>query len=189
MSNILNFLQQKRRGVGASCSFVLHFIHPSKLIFDRYTNKEKFDTLGWLVITRRDAIRVTRREQLCIFMKHEDFVHHELHSAQKWVIVVREGSEVHAFKDSEEKEERGEVAVEYDSCDTPIHATTVEDINDLLAYGYKVDNDRLPAPENTPSNTGKMDQPVYTYIWKWNIIDDRRPSVCRGNAEKLDGMN
>ena len=84
-----------------------------------------------------------------------------MHSAQKWVRVVREGIEAHSFKDSEEKEERGGVAEEYDACDTPIHATTVEDINSLLAYGYKVDNDRLPAPENTPSNTGKTDQLVY----------------------------
>ena len=92
-------------------------------------------------------------------MKHEDFVHHELHSAQKWVRVVREGSEVHALKDSEDKEDRGEVAVESDSRDTPIHATTVEDINDILAYGYKFDDDRLPAPENTQNNTGKTEQP------------------------------
>ena len=34
-----------------------------------------------------------------------------MHSAQKWVRVVREGIEAHSFKDSEEKEERGEVAV------------------------------------------------------------------------------
>ena len=94
-------------------------------------------------------------------MKHEDFRYHELHYIQKWVIVIIEGIESHAFYYSEEKEERGEVAVESDSCKTPIHATIQEDINYLLAYGYKVDGDRLPAPKNTPSNTGKTDQPIY----------------------------
>ena len=63
--------------------------------------------LGELIITPRDVIRVTRREQLHIFMKHEDFVYHKLHYIQKWVRVIREGIEAHAFEDSEDKEERG----------------------------------------------------------------------------------
>ena len=59
-----------------------------------------------------------------------------------------------------------------------MHATTQEDINDLLADGYKVDDDRLPDPENSPINTGKTDQPVYKYLCKWNGIDHRRTSGC-----------
>ena len=50
----------------------------------------------------------------------------------------------------------GEVAVESDACETPIYATTREDIHALLADGYGVDDDRLPAPDNTPRNTGKL---------------------------------
>ena len=51
--------------------------------------------------------------------------------------------------------------VKYDSCETHIQATTREDINYLLVDGYKVDSDRLTTPDNTPSNTGKIDPPVY----------------------------
>ena len=62
-------------------------------------------------------------------MKHEDFGDHKLHSAQKQVRVIREGSEAHALEDIEEKQEIGEVAFVPDSRETPIHAINVEDIN------------------------------------------------------------
>ena len=84
-------------------------------------------------------------------MKHEDFGDHKLHYVQRWVRVIREVSEAHVVKDSEEKYEGGEVAVEFDASETPIHATTREDINDILADGYKVDDDRFLALENKPS--------------------------------------
>ena len=67
---------------------------------------------------------VNRREQLCIFVKHEDFGYHELNCVQRWVRFIREGSEAHVFKDSEYKEERGEVAIVYFSLETSSCTTT-----------------------------------------------------------------
>ena len=55
----------------------------------------------------------------------------------------------------------GEVVVKYNSRETPIHATTREDINALLADGCKVNDDRIAAFDNKPGATGKTDQPVY----------------------------
>ena len=48
-----------------------------------------------------------------------------------------------------------------DVCETPVHATTRQDINALLEDGYEIGDDRLPAPDNKPSATGKTDRPVY----------------------------
>ena len=93
MSDISNTPRKKIQGVGASCSVLPQYLQPSKLIYDRYPNKDKRDVIGGIIITQRDVIRVTRREQLCIFMKHEDFGDHELHCIQKWVRFIREGSE------------------------------------------------------------------------------------------------
>ena len=79
--------------------------------------------------------------------------------------------------------------VESNYCETPIHATTQEDINDFLADGYKVDSDRLPSPNNTPINTRKTDQPIYKEGYKCNVIDHRRESGCKRDAAKTDGIN
>ena len=64
--------------------------------------------------------------------------------------------------------------VKSDSLETPIHATTRNNINSLLADGYKVDDDILIAPKNKPINTGYTDRPVYKEGCKWNGVDHRR---------------
>ena len=63
---------------------------------------------------------------------------------------------------------------ESDVRETPIHATTQEDVNTLLSDGYEVDDDRLSYPKNKPSNIGKSDQLVYKEGWKLNGIGHRR---------------
>ena len=76
MSNASNDPPKKRWGVGPSCSVLLRYLQQTKLIADRYPNKDKRDAHGGIIITRREVISVTRREQLYIFIKHEDFVYH-----------------------------------------------------------------------------------------------------------------
>ena len=46
---------------------------------------------------------------------------------------------------------RGGVAIGSNVCETPIHATNREVVNDLLADEYEVGDDILPDPENKPS--------------------------------------
>ena len=78
MSNVLDAPQKKEWGVGASLSVLLFSLHQVRLISDRYLRRDKYDVLGGIIITLREVITVTRREQLCTFMKHEDFGNHEL---------------------------------------------------------------------------------------------------------------
>ena len=89
---------------GASWSFILHYLHPDKLISDGYPCKENRYAIGGLINIWREVRIVTKREQLCIFMKHEDFKYHDLKCVQMQVIVTKEVSEEHLFKDSEEKD-------------------------------------------------------------------------------------
>ena len=72
----------------------------------------------------------------------------------------------------------GEVVVKYYSLETPMHANTQENINALLADGYEVDDDRLPAPENKHSPIGETEQPVYKEGWKWSGTYHRRTTGC-----------
>ena len=48
----------------------------------------------------------------------------------------------------------GQVTIGSDDCETPIHATTLEGIHDLLDDGHEVDGDRIPDPDNKPIPTG-----------------------------------
>ena len=75
-----------------------------------------------------------------------------------WFRVVREVSETHVFKDIEQKEGGGEVAIVSDARDTPIHATTQWGLNYLLDDVYEVDNYRLPAPKNKTIPIGDNDR-------------------------------
>ena len=88
MSNVSKAPQKQRRCFGASYSVLLRFIHPAKLVYDRYPKKYKCDAPGGLIITQRDILRVARREQLCIFMKYKYFGDHALRYIQKWVIFI-----------------------------------------------------------------------------------------------------
>ena len=58
-------------------------------------------------------------------MKHEDFKDTELKYVQIWVIVDTEGYYAHMFEDIEKKEDEGEVVVDYDEGENPMHATTI----------------------------------------------------------------
>ena len=54
----------------------------------------------------------------------------------------------------------GWVAVESDSCETPVHETTWENINSLLLEWCEVDDDRFPTPDNKPSAVRDTDRPI-----------------------------
>ena len=101
MLNVLIAPQKNRKGVGASFSFLMRYLHPYKLISDRYPNKGKRDALDGLIITRREVIRVTRREHLYILMIHKDFRDHELNCVHRWVRIITEDIETPVFKDNE----------------------------------------------------------------------------------------
>ena len=103
MPNVSNYPRKKRQYSSASSLAFFRYLHPAKIFYDRHPNKEKHYALGAIIITQRYVIRVTRREQIYIFMKHKAFRDHELQCVHKWVRVTRECSEAHAFEDSEEK--------------------------------------------------------------------------------------
>ena len=99
--NVSKNPQKKRWGVGDSWLVILRWLHQEIFIADRYPNKDKYDSLSGIIITRREVIRFTRREQLCIFMQHEEFEDHMLHCVKMWVIVNIEVYDRHVFEDSE----------------------------------------------------------------------------------------
>ena len=82
-------------------------------------------------------------------MKYEDFADHVFYCVQRWVRVIIEGSETHVLEDIEYNQEGGDVAIGSDARNNPIHETTWEVINDLLADAKEVDYYRLPYLKNS----------------------------------------
>ena len=82
------------------------------MISERYINKDKRDDLSGIIITRIYTRRVTRKHQLCIFMKHDKFEDSDFNCVKWWVKVETKVSEAHAFEDIEDKEDETEVTVE-----------------------------------------------------------------------------
>ena len=66
MMNDSNVTKTIKQGVGALFSILVCYLHPAKLVSDRYTNKYKRDFLSGVIITKVEVIRVTRREKLYI---------------------------------------------------------------------------------------------------------------------------
>ena len=98
MWNYLSAPQKKRRGIGALCSVLLHYLLPTKLVAKRYPNKDKCYSISGIIITRREVRRVTRREQLCILMKYDDFKYSRFYCFQKWFRLDTEGSGTYVFQ-------------------------------------------------------------------------------------------
>ena len=61
------------QGAGASFSVFVLYLQPVKLIAYIYTNKYKCKYLSGIIITNIEVKRVTRREQLFIVTKYQDF--------------------------------------------------------------------------------------------------------------------
>ena len=60
-------------------------------------------------------------------MKYNDLGDYELHCIQKWVIIISEHIDLNELKDIQKKFVGKEVEFKYNSCETPIFATTLEE--------------------------------------------------------------
>ena len=112
----------------------MRYIRPVKDVSGRYPNKYKRDAISGMAITHRGVKKVSRRDQMCIIMRHEDFRDREVYCVEIWFWVDTEGPDALFFDgvtvsvviplEEVETEKR-----------TPLHASTREDINSLLEEG------------------------------------------------------
>ena len=61
------------------------FLHPDKLIADKYPNKYNHYSLSSIIIIKKGVKRVIRREQLGIAMKHIYLQDKELNLNSQWI--------------------------------------------------------------------------------------------------------
>ena len=144
-----------RAGVGAVAETLLKYIHPSKLIRDKYPNPINGQRLENCLLIRRETKEVNRKQQVCVIFRHDEFPDKELHAVERWVKVKKEGAEEHLFDKDQPRDESGDEPEVEDGQELQpsiFRATGVaEDIAMVRAQGLDVDDDNEPAPENVPT--------------------------------------
>ena len=171
-------LKRLHHGVGAKISVYKKFLHPRALVMAKYPNASKTDVLHGLLAVRQEDKTVSKKQQACIIMRHDDFDDgHLLHAVTRYCKVVEEGAREHFFKNTSQDgmEGGGPVAVEGDenqAMEIPTNMTD-DSASNFRALGFCVDDDSDPAPENIPSPSDKPNECTYK---EWNSVpwDERK---------------
>ena len=152
--------QRLRLGVGAKCCTMLKYLHPAKLIDEKYPNRTAKSKLDDLLVIRQEIKKVNKKEQRCIVFRHGLFDGVELYCVQRWAKVLTEGAIEHLFDSSEPSQQdstgsganRRPVEEEGQEIDDQVlrARNCPEDISTVRAQGLEVDDDNKPAPENIP---------------------------------------
>ena len=189
-------MAKKKIGIGAVCRTFMKFIHPSKLIRDKFPNRIDQDKLGEMIAIRQEVKRVNHKDQMCIIMRHDFWPNQELHCVKRWVKVMEEGAAADFF------DAPPTVTPEDEAVPTPnitedegepipeqvfnLTGSSAEDIMHVRRLGLGVDDDNEPAPENIPTNGPTEDT---AQVWGWNGINERKKAnVMNVSPQLLHGL-
>ena len=96
-------LQLHQVGVLAKVSCLSKFLHPSEHIRNKYSNPVSGHHLEGCVIVWQEVKRVSKRDQLCVIVKHDDFKANKefikLHAVKRYFHVTEEGDPDQFFDD------------------------------------------------------------------------------------------
>ena len=155
LKKILRKNKRLRHGVGAKISVYKKFLHPRKTISTKYPNATKNDVLDNLLVIGQEEKLVSKRRQVCLTMRHDDFDDGQiLHAVARFCKVTEEGPVESLFDilSRNDVENDGNVALGGDENEErEIPSVLNEDISNFRAQGFAVDDDNEPAPENIPT--------------------------------------
>lgn len=148
-----------RHGVGATCTVLTRFIHPSEHVRQKHKNLDKgHRTLVLLVGV--DTKKVRRKLQEVYTFRSDDFndVDELLYAVKRNVRVLTEGAAEHIFLPKDQPSPSESVTTnrndDEDETSMPLRTGVLaEEIQTFKAAGVIVDDDNEPAPENVPAPT------------------------------------
>jgi len=188
---------KKRCGVGAKCTVLTKYMHPAKLIDEKYPNRTAHHKVENLVAIREDTKKVSQREQCVFVFRHDDFPDKELHCVRRWCKVIEEGAEEHLFERIAQQRVREAQVAGNEGRDE--EATDIgeeifrmgnraEDIAMVRAAGFVVDDDNDPLPENIPPLTIE-DQAQQQHDWGWSGLDERKNMGAQNVRPSIVGLS
>jgi len=169
-----------RLGEGARCSVLLKFLRPSKIVAETILNPVKDQRLDDLIAVSREVTTRGGKTFVSIFYR-SDTIPGRLHSAERWVTVLEQGTG--EIWGGEPEATTAAAPVVPNEANEPIAdfifnaQNRAEDIALVRAMGFEVDDDNEPAPENIPV----ADAPLFRLggglhegqEWGWDGIDQR----------------
>ena len=186
--------QLRRLGVGAKVTCLSKFVHPSQHIRDKYPNPVSGHRLEGCVVVRQELKKVSRRDQLCIVVHHDEFKTAdgtivELHAVKRYWKVVEEGDSDFFFDDPVTEEEREQEPVSValpDVVDQAINGQSTENNTiEALRGVVDIDDDNEPAPENVPRQ-GEASDRVLGTEWGHDGFCYRRSSNLGQHRARLN---
>ena len=151
--------------VGAQYSTFLGVIHPAKQVAEAFPNRTHHQRIWGLLALRLETLKVNRKEQVCVILRHDVFPNVLLHAVRRWVQVDVAGStpitgveSATSDNDGDEEDEPQEIPQDLLTGRTG----PAEDIAEFRNAGFDVDDNNKPAPENVPGDSRVVDT---TYTW------------------------
>ena len=143
-----------RHGVGANCTVLTKFVHPSEHVRALHTNLDKGHKTS-VILVGQEIFKVRRKDQKCYTFRSDDYPNVLLDAALRNVVVVSEGPESTLFNNIRVNVANDASNVESAAPAGPIMPPRTNDHNDdiqaLTAMGAIVDDDNLTATENIPT--------------------------------------
>ena len=177
-----------RCGKGAVCSVLTKMLHPGKDVAAKYPNAAHNKKVENLIALRKEAKTVNQKEQVVIVFRHSDFAEVELHCVERFCHVMTEGPVSEVFTDGSAPPEIEEDVTPHvdEGMDpvVPVPSTTGdmhEDIQNLRAQGFSVDDDNEPAEENIPPPSSSTTNNTPTMPDMYQQWDSR--NVCNRKAD------
>ena len=172
-----------RPGVGATCSVLIRFLHPSRDVRSAILNFTSSQRLEDLLLIREEEKAINHKKTKCFIFRHDRFPNIDLYASKRWTKIEKEGSETQLFINEVSNNVSGNVeAIDDDEVEITTNVLNVRNTNEDIMYvrglGLAVDDDNEPAPENVPEPTNPNDEPLPsglkdpTQSWEWDGFDE-----------------
>jgi hypothetical protein len=158
----------KRLGIGATCSIGVRYLHPKRLLNERFLSTTPKQCLSGLLSLQKESKKLNGKNQCCVVFRHDDYPNIELFCQERWCKVDQEGPKNSLFDRSE-----GDGVLQEGTAELQLPTEAVGAAEDIIffraAAGFgDVDDDNDPAPENIPGVEGETVPDAQT--WGWNGI-------------------
>ena len=172
---------KKKMGVGAVCQASVKFMHPSKLMRDKFINITAQLKIDGLLALRQELKLVSRKHQMCVVFRHDYWPNKEVHCCKRWATALNERDASKYFDRPltlpNEDEDNGDTNPNLEDEGEDIEerffqlsGTNAEDVAHVRSLGLGVDDDNQPAPENVPTDAPTEDT---NQTWGWDGVDHR----------------